>query len=79
MIYIDSKVGYMKLCGDNKEGYINQYGEVVIEPKFRMGWDSSEGLARVNTKDGWNYIDKSGEKIFNSTFEGAFDFKEGHL
>lgn len=31
IIYIDNETGYTKPSGDNKVGYINKYGEVVIE------------------------------------------------
>jgi WG containing repeat len=43
-------------------GYINQAGNVVIEPKFiPFVGDFSEGLAPVPVKDKWGFIDLNGQ------------------
>ncbi len=75
---------------ESKWGYINDKGEIVIEPKF---WapvgDFSEGLAPVYEslpmggfwstlpKSKWGYIDKTGNIVIKPAFDLAYLFSEG--
>ena len=43
-----------------KYGYINQSGQVVIEPQYDEAHEFSGGLAPVRVGFRWNYIDKTG-------------------
>lgn len=47
----------------DKEGYINEDGEIVIEFQFEDASVFSEGLAAVKVGDKWGYINKKGEII----------------
>ena len=66
-------------------GYINRYGETVIEPKFTQANDFSEGLAcvQVGGKAGgfiggkYGYIDKTGEYVVEPKLDHGEDFSEG--
>ncbi|MHC4333158.1 MAG: WG repeat-containing protein [Planctomycetota bacterium] len=66
-------------------GYINRYGEPVIEPKFTQAKDFSEGLAcvQVGGKAGgliggkYGYIDKTGEYVVEPKLDHGEDFSEG--
>jgi hypothetical protein len=54
---------------DDKYGYINTKGEVVINPQFEAACSFSDGAAAV-LKDGkWGYIDTSGNFIISPQFE----------
>lgn len=79
MIYIDNEVGYMKPRGNNKVGYINQHGEVVIEPKFCHGGDFNEGVAEVSleSEGKFGFINTNGELVINCKFDWAYSFSEG--
>lgn len=46
---------------DGKWGFINEAGEVVIEPQYENARPFSNGLAGVIVEGGWNYIDITGE------------------
>lgn len=58
-------------------GYIDQNGNIVIEPQFLAAKSFSEGLASVLTENGYKYIDKSGSIIFELDIEKATSFSEG--
>jgi predicted esterase len=66
-------------------GYINRYGEPVIEPKFTQANDFSEGLAcvQVGGKAGgfiggkYGYVDKTGEYVVEPKLDHGEDFSEG--
>lgn len=69
---------------NGKYGYLNQEGEVAIEPRFEQTTGFSDGLAGV-TMDGekWGYINEAGEMVIEPRFEGfgewraAGDFVDG--
>lgn len=63
-------------------GYINESGAVVIDARFNIAFDFSEGLAAVGigeTEDAmkWGYIDSTGAWIVEPRFEEAGNFSEG--
>jgi hypothetical protein len=63
---------------NNKNGYINRKGEIVIAPQFEFTLPFSEGLAAVcidSRKCG--YIDETGKFIINPQFQSVSRFSEG--
>ena len=73
--------GLAKIESQNKYGYVNTTGKIVIPCQFEIASDFSEGLARISSKvkDKWVYgfIDKTGKIEINQQFDNAFDFSEG--
>jgi hypothetical protein len=74
--------------GQCSVGYIDKTGKMVIEPKFSLASNFSEGLAVVSTFGGHDpglgvvfgnrgYIDKTGKVIIPAEFEDASSFSEG--
>ena len=71
---------------DGKHGYINEKGEVMIEPKFDLAFYFSEGRAIIAKIDGYDeynyptykygYIDTKGEIIIPCRFDQAYAFSE---
>ncbi len=65
---------------NDKRGFIDRSGRIVIEPQFRGANNFSEGRAVVavsnpDYKEG--YIDESGKIVIEPKFDAARDFSEG--
>lgn len=64
--------------GDNeKVGFIDTDGKVVIAPHFEQVREFQEGLAPVRVNQKCGYIDKSGNFAIDPFFDGASGFSEG--
>ena len=78
IIWIDERIqqvlqyscseGLARVEMNNKWGYINKDGKVVIGLQFNDAGDFREGLARVKTGYGWGYINKEGEVVIGLQF-----------
>ena len=62
---------------DNKYGYIDETGKVVIEPKYDSVYGFNDGLAAVRLNDKYGYIDLKGNIIIPPQYENAEAFSEG--
>jgi hypothetical protein len=73
--------GLAILCRWSGEcGYINEKGEVVIEPRFEQARDFAEnGLARVQENEKWGYINEAGTCVIMTSFDDARDFSANGL
>lgn len=58
-------------------GYMDRYGNVVVEPKFYAALPFSEGLAAVGMSYGIGYIDKEGTVIIPPRYFDRGDFQNG--
>jgi hypothetical protein len=58
-------------------GYIDKSGEIVIEPKYTLARDFSQGMAPVLIDDRWGYIDVDGNVVIDPRFDEAYPFSEG--
>lgn len=59
-------------------GFKNEKGDIVIQPKYYMAQDFSEGLCPVAVKEGeFFFINEIGEQVFNQTYYFCHNFKEG--
>ena len=62
----------------DKYGYIDRSGKMVIPPQFKDAGPFSDGLARVLLGKQGGYIDKSGQLVIKGEeFEEARLFSEG--
>ncbi len=65
------------VCIDDRRGFMDRNGNLVIECRFERASGFSEGLAPVQVADKWGYIDRTGEIAIEPQFEYAFPFREG--
>ncbi len=85
----DFSEGLAKIKMNDKYGFINTKGEIVIEAKYESASNFSEGLAVVGIPDTekestqyskpqkYGYIDKDGNVVIEPQYEGCSDFKDG--
>ncbi|MBS1659910.1 MAG: WG repeat-containing protein [Bacteroidetes bacterium] len=66
-----------RIIQDDKIGYINTIGSMVIQPFFRSGGDFSEGLCAVRRDGLYGYIDSTGAFIIPPQFDLATHFLKG--
>lgn len=63
---------------NDRFGFMNLYGDTVIEPQFYLARNFSEGFAAVKNMNGWGFIDKTGHQLFpTATFSDVADFSDG--
>jgi hypothetical protein len=69
---------------ENKFGYINPAGKMIIEPQFKFAHSFSEGLAVVEMLEDdeeyggkFGYIDSTGTLIITPIYDAANDFTQG--
>lgn len=70
--------GLAAIWRDNKGGFIDETGTVVIPPQFTGGVGKfSEGLANVGMGAKWGFIDKTGTVVIPLQFVYASYFTDG--
>lgn len=62
---------------NNKVGYIDLMGNVIINPIFEYGNDFYEGLASVSLGGKWGFIDSTWKFVIEPQFSNAGCFSEG--
>jgi hypothetical protein len=68
---------------NDKWGYVNEQGEMVIKPQFEMASEFKNGLAavvaidKVGYKNKYGYIDKSGTMVVEPQYDEAEAFSDG--
>jgi len=76
----DTETGFQELSliyEDDRFGYINEDGKVIIKPVFRSAGEFSEGLAPVRHDGLFGYINPKGKLIISEQFDFALSFSEG--
>jgi hypothetical protein len=62
---------------EEKWGYIDKTGTIVIPPQFKYARGFHDGLAVVCVGDKYGYIDKTGKFVINPQFDSAMEFDNG--
>ncbi len=62
---------------EDKWGFMDTIGNLVIEAKYDDVGPFSEGLAAVNLNGKWGYVDHSGAMVIQPIFRSAWAFHEG--
>jgi hypothetical protein len=62
---------------NNRFGYINERGKVVIKPQFRNAGDFNNNLAPVRAEGYWGYINKKGVFVIQPQYDFALPFEDG--
>lgn len=68
----------MAAAGEYKNlGYINRFGQVVMEPQFEDAGDFHEDYAKIALKDKYGYLNNGGHIIVPPQFDEVGDFHKG--
>lgn len=66
-----------RIYENDKFGFIDSTGTIIIKPVFHSAGEFSEGLAAARINGTYGYIDQSGKFVISPQFELATKFKEG--
>jgi hypothetical protein len=61
---------------DNKWGYIDKTGRLVVDFQYDEAWDFSDGMAAVRVGGKWGYVDESGKTAIAPQFSDGSDFSD---
>ena len=64
-----SNNGLIAFKNNNKWGFVNEEGKIVIEPQYDNAKSFSYGLAAVYSKGKWGFIDKNNEVVIDYQFK----------
>ena len=64
-----SNNGLIAFKNNNKWGFVNEEGKIVIEPQYDNAKSFSYGLAAVYSKGKWGFIDKNNEVVIDYKFK----------
>ena len=73
----DFKEGLARVKQDNKWGFVDKSGRLVVPCIYDFCDDFEDGLARVKQSDKWGFIDKTGKEEIPCKFELCHEFREG--
>jgi tetratricopeptide (TPR) repeat protein len=66
---------------NQKWGYVNTTGKIIVEPQYDQAYDFSEGYAQVsrliNNKYTWGYINTAGKEVIPCKYAKSYEFSEG--
>ncbi|MCR2805122.1 WG repeat-containing protein [Paenibacillus soyae] len=63
---------------DGKWGYIDQTGQLVVQPQYELGAAQfKDGLVQVTRNGKWGYIDRTGKEVIPLQYDDANTFGEG--
>jgi hypothetical protein len=79
-IDLSGKQKLFPIYSNQKVGYMDQQGKVVINPQFDVSEDSSEfseGLAAAQVKKKWGFIDETGKFVIQPQYDSVRQFSNG--
>lgn len=69
--------GLTRIEINNKYGFIDKQGNLIIKAQFDNAFGFENGLASVNIEGKWGFINKQGNIVIQPQFDYARDFSEG--
>lgn len=70
--------GLAKVGKDNKVGYTDNNGKIIIPLIYDEGLTFSEGFTAVRTGSVWIFLDSTGNQLSDAKFEDAQNFHNGY-
>jgi len=63
---------------NDKYGYKDQSGKVIIEPKYDLAYPVEEGMAAVKLNGKFGYVNQDGKEIISPRYENTWKFIGGY-
>ena len=63
---------------NDKYGYRNGKGDVVISPKYDLAYNLDEGMAAVRLNGKYGYVDQNGKEIISPKYDNTWKFIGGY-
>ncbi len=73
----DCICGLAKVSKNNKFGYVNNKGDLIVPLIYDEAFAFSEGRAPVRVDTKWGYLDSTGKMVIEPMYEEAGSFREG--
>ena len=64
-------------ASNDKYGYKNTRGEIVIAPKYDLAYNLDEGMAAVRLDGKYGYVNKNGKEIVSPRYDNTWRFIGG--
>jgi hypothetical protein len=58
----------------NRCGYIDENGKVIVRPRFSDGLEFVDGIAAVQRRGKWGFIDRAGKFVIPAKYDNAYSF-----
>ena len=65
-------------ASNDKYGYKDKEGNVIVEPKYDLAYDLSEGMAAVRLNGKYGYVDQKGLEIIPPKYDHTWKFIGGY-
>jgi len=63
---------------NDKYGYKDEKGQVIIEPKYDLAYTLNEGMAAVRLNEKYGYVDQNGREIIPPKYDHTWKFIGGY-
>jgi len=67
----------IRIFSENKVGYIDTTGKLIIPPKFANAYEFYDGLAAARVNSKYGFINTNGEFVFQPKYDYAESFRKG--
>lgn len=65
-------------AGNDKYGYKDEKGKVIIAPKYDLAYPLDEGMAAVRLNGKYGYVDQNGREIIPPEYDFTWKFIGGY-
>lgn len=62
---------------NNKYGYKDEKGKVIVEPKFDLAYNFDEGMAAFRINGKYGYLDEKGREVVPPKYDNTWKFIGG--
>jgi hypothetical protein len=63
---------------NNKYGYKDEQGKLIVEPKYDLAYSLNEGMAAVRLNGKYGYVDQKGREIIPPKYDHTWKFIGGY-